>query len=386
MPGCHGQCCHLGGAVIRIKNTISTTVACLFMHMVFAQHAHTTEQPAISQADLDELVGEHSLFSGSVIVAQEGEPVAQVHHGFADRNSGRKNSSQTLYSIASVGKMFTAVAIVQLVEANKLRYETPVVDIIPELAERISGSITVDHLLRHTSGIGRISGVDDATLNSLASNTDYFALVVSKGIGSDGPGDFSYRNENYQVLGEIIARVSGQTYETYVRERIAKPTGMMGPVFDPGERGDDIAHHYMAVDFETWWNSEESIVAKNADEFIHRAPQSTPSAGGGAYVTAMDMIKFAAALRSGVLVSPESLRHMCPADFNRPTDKRRYGRGCTVESGPRYVRTGHTGSTAGIQARFYLYPERGIDVIVLSNHDEQAAPVFREIDRLIQAH
>ena len=112
--------------------------------------------------------------------------------------------------------MFTAAAIAQLVEAGKLAYETPVLDVIPELGDRISTVITVDHLLHHTSGLDRVSDVDDATLDALRSNSDYFALVLSKGVGSDGPADFSYRNENFQILGEIIQRISGQPYESYV--------------------------------------------------------------------------------------------------------------------------------------------------------------------------
>lgn len=355
--------------------------------MTCTQQDEPAERLAISQSSLDALVVEHPMFSGSVILAQDGEIVASVHTGYADRESGKLNDAQTLHSVASVGKMFTSVAIAQLVEADKLAYDTPVLEVIPELVDQISTAITVDHLLHHTSGLARISGVDDATLDALRSNSDYFALVLSTGIRSDGPSEFSYRNENYQILGEIIERVSGQSYEAYVRENVASPEGMTGPFFGRRDLANSqpIAQHYLAVDIDTWWNSEEAIVAGSVDDFIHIAPPSTPSAGGGAYVTAQDMILFATALRKGTLISLASFEAMFALASGDTVPGRGYGRGCLIEVSEHGMRVGHRGSTAGIQARFFLYLEQGIDVIVLSNHDEQAAPLFDDIDKLLRA-
>ncbi len=360
-------------------------MACTSISTACTQQVEPSEKLIISQSSLDALIVEHPMFSGSVIVAHDGEIVASVHTGYANHESGRLNNAQTLHSVASVGKMFTAVAITQLVEAGKLAYETPVLDIIPELGGRISTAITVDHLLHHTSGLDRMSGLDDATLDAVRSNADYFALVLSTGIRSDGPAEFSYRNANFQILGEIIERVSGQSYETYIRENVANPAGMTGPVFMRRDRVEKqpIAEHYLAVDFETWWHSEEPIVAQSANEFIHTAPPATPAAGGGSYATALDMIRFASALRDGTLISPASFKAMCALAPGEIALARSYGRGCSINVGKQGTRVGHTGSSAGIQARFFLYLEQGVDVVVLSNHDEQAAPLFGKIDSLI---
>lgn len=350
------------------------------------QEIETPDHSIISQSRLDDLLIQHPMFSGSIIVVQDGKITAAVHIGFGNRESGMMNDPETLHSVASVGKMFTAVAIAQLVEAKLLDYDSPVRDIVPELVQQLDGTVTIDHLLHHTSGLQRIRNVDDATLDALESNADYFGLVLSSGISSEGPSDFSYNNSNFQILGQIVERISDQSYESYIRENIADPAGMTGPVFTRMDRAGElpIAEHYLAVDFETWWNSEESIVANSVDDFTHTAPPGTPSAGGGAYATALDMTRFAAALRTGTVMSLESFNEMCSLDSIVDVPARGYGRGCSINVTEQGARVGHTGSTAGIQARFFIYREQGIDVVVLSNHDEQAAPIFGAIDSEIR--
>lgn len=352
------------------------------------RHTASADEPIVSQEGLDALIVAHPMFSGSVIVAQNGKITASAHTGIANRESGKQNDAQTLHSVASVGKMFTAVAIAQLVEADKLAYETSVLELVPELRGQVSAEITVDHLLHHTSGLQEMSDADDATLDALQNNADYFQLLLSSGVRSDGPAEFSYQNANFHLLGEIVARVSGQPCEDYIRDNVADPAGMTGPIFTRRDRAgpQPIADEYMAVDFETWWNSEDPIVANSADEFIHTAPLHTPSAGGGSYVTALDMIRFATALRNGTLISRESFAAMCGLAPEEVASGRGYGRGCSISIDEHGTRVGHTGSSAGIQARFFLYLEQGLDVIVLSNHDEQAAPIFRDIDGLIRAN
>ncbi len=326
------------------------------------------------------------MFSGSVVVAQDGKVTASAHTGYENRETGKLNSAESLYSIASVGKMFTAVAIAQLVEAGKLAYETPVPEVLPELEDQINAAITIDHLLHHTSGLTRMSGIDDDVLDAIQSNSDYFALVLSTGIRSAGPGEFAYRNANYFVLGEIIDRVSGQAYETYIRDHVGIPAGMSGPFFIRRDRvgAQRVSQPYLAVDFQTWWDSEEEIVTNDVDDFVHTPPVVTPAAGGGAYASAGDMLRFATALTDGTLISPASFEAMCAAAPDQAEDNSGYGRGCAFIVDEHGARVGHTGSAAGVHARFCLYLEQRVHVVVLSNHDGQAAPLFGEIDNLLR--
>ena len=98
------------------------------------------------------------------------------------------------------------------------------------------------------------------------------------------------------------------------------------------------------------------------------------------------MIRFATALRNGTLISSESFNANCELVKDGVAVSRGYGRGCLIRMDGQNSRVGHTGSTAGIQARFFLYTRRGLDVVVLSNHDEQAVPVFTAIDSLIRVN
>jgi len=348
-------------------------------------HSGNTDKTVVSQTALEALIEEHPLFSGSAVIVQDGAITAIAHAGIADRDTGQMNDAETLHSVASIGKMFTAVAIIQLVEAGQLDYDMPVTDIIQELGDRLPKTVTVDHLLRHTSGIGRVTDVDDATLDALRANSDYFALILASEVSSEGPADFSYRNENYQILGEIIQRISNDTYESYIRKNIADPLGMTGPVFVRRDLDHShiIANHYLPVDFETWWNSDGHFEVQSASEFAHAAPPATPAAGGGSYVLATDLVRFANGLKTGQLIAKKSFEAMCGLSNNGPTVSRSYERGCEIRAYDDEIRVGHTGSAAGIHARFFMYRNSGVDVIVLSNHDGQAAPLFDYIDQIV---
>jgi D-alanyl-D-alanine carboxypeptidase len=113
---------------------ISLAVAfCILSLTACTQKTGIADKPVISQSRLDDIVAEHPMFSGSVVVAQDGKIVAGVHAGQADQEFAISNDAQTQHSIASVGKMFTSVAIAQLVEAGKIAYDMPILDVVPEL-------------------------------------------------------------------------------------------------------------------------------------------------------------------------------------------------------------------------------------------------------------
>jgi hypothetical protein len=96
------------------------------------------------------------------------------------------------------------------------------------------------------------------------------------------------------------------------------------------------------------------------------------------------MLRFATALTDGSLISPASFKAMCAPAPGRAEGNSGYGRGCTFDVDEHGTRVGHTGSSAGVHARFFLYLEQGVEVVVFSNHDGQAAPLFGEIDKLLR--
>lgn len=327
------------------------------------------------QALVDEALARAPLFSGVALVSRHGRIVGQSVRGLADRTSGVENTPQTLFSIASVGKMVTAEAIDGLVQRGMLSLGTPVSRILPELATGFPDGVTIDALLRHRSGLNVAYAPSDEALEALADSHDLYSLYVELGLSSDGPAGFRYNNANFVLLGEIVARLTGQPYETYVRQQVLRPQELDTPVFIrlDAQATRPIARPYMPVDYETWWNSDSSIHGHSAADYTHLAPAATPSAGGGALATAADMARFIARLADG-----EIGVRLC--GVVSAAEESGYARGCSVRFGAYGRRYGHTGSTAGVQARVFAYPDQGYEIVVLSNHDGEAAPVFEALE------
>jgi CubicO group peptidase (beta-lactamase class C family) len=344
--------------------------------------APSLQQPNFNQAALDQILSEHPLFAGSVLVAWQGRVIASGDVGQADRSAGRANGPMTRYSIGSIGKLVTAISVAMLVRDGSLQWTTPVVDIIPELAGRLPRTVTVDHLLRHRSGLDGLPDLDDAVLGQVRDNHDRLSLIVESGIDSSGPSDFAYRNENYQILGEMVARVSGRSYEDYVTASLLAPLRIRGPVFMSAEaqnESPDVARPYLPVDFATWWASETSITPASADAYAYVAPASASSAAGGALMSGQDLLALLVALAEGAYGDGVSTEVLCEPTLLAIDVRRRYARGCETTRSGDLLMMGHTGSTAGVQARAFIVPTERVVVVVLSNHDDQAAPVFDAI-------
>lgn len=254
-------------------------------------------KPQDIMRSLNNTIANNPLFSGSVVVSCDNKIVAEAHKGFQNRETKILNSGATAYSIASVGKMMTAVAIQQLIEVGKISLEDTVVSLLPSLQPHIPTTITIEHLLMHRSGFSRIQASDEA-LDKVNSNHDQFLLMLSTGISSKGSGKFGYRNTNYITLGEIIETYSAQSYEEYIVEHIGNKLDWTGPVFarrskqDKQGVRDATATPYLPVDFDTWWNSEDEIIGKSAAEYHHVAPETLATAGGGLFLTAADLARF----------------------------------------------------------------------------------------------
>jgi len=182
---------------------------------------------------------ENRLPGAAVGVVHGSELAYACGVGFADVHKRRSCDPQTLYRIASITKTFTATAIMQLRDAGSLGLDDPVVTIIPELrkVQHPFGpveSITIRRMLSHESGLqrdppgtdwGRKAG-DGSVERTLSRAAEISTLVPVS-------CENKYSNLSYQVLGEVVARVSGVSYPQYVRERILDPLGMRSTSFDP---------------------------------------------------------------------------------------------------------------------------------------------------------
>lgn len=328
------------------------------------------------QRTLNQLV-EADEFSGAVLVAKDQNILFQQAYGMAHQSYGILNRIDTKFNLGSMNKMVTAVAIVQLVEQGKLTFHDPVSKHLLDYPREIAEKVTIHHLLTHTSGMGSYWNARfHANWADLRTVDDYLQLFRDDPLAFEPGEKFQYSNAGFIVLGAIIERVSGQDYFTYVREHIYEPVGMLHT--DAYEMDRSIPN--LAVGY-THLNNVGELEAGPRRNNLFKSPVKGGPAGGG-YSTVEDFFKFSLAIRSHLLLSPESTVNLLEGKVARP-DKPdityAYGWQNVFINGHRIV--GHSGGAPGISAQFDLYLDLGYMTVVLANYDTVIAPRVANILR-----
>ena len=303
-----------------------------------------------------ETLADAGAFSGVVLIGKRDSVLFERGYGWANLEDSIPNSPASRITIASIGKMFTATAIGQLIAAGKLRFDDTLGKVLPEYpnADR-ARSITVRQLLGHTAGLGeQFSAMSPAVANR--------PLLFPPGTG------WSYSNEGYVVLGAIISKVSGQSYDDYLREHIFGPAGM---THTGNFSADDIVPH-RAVGYRH--RADDPLGVR--PPYGNRTFTGKGGAAGGAYTTARDLWLFSRALIAGRLVPPAIRDTLWTGRSPLPWDQnQKYGYGVIAQSyGDRTV-VGHGGggSGTGIDNEIRFFSDGSYTVIVLANIDPPAA-------------
>lgn len=178
---------------------------------------------------------QHSVgqFDGAILVAVGGKTLYRTAFGEANREWHDSNTVDTRFRIGSITKAFTAILIMQLVERGELRLDAKVADYLPEFAPSFGPQVTVRQLLTHTSGLPDFNSFPDFFRQVQSGSLDEPAILDRIGQYKllAPPGTkFSYSNDGYVVLGAIMAKVTGKSYEQSVLDRIAKPVRMNATV------------------------------------------------------------------------------------------------------------------------------------------------------------
>src|SRR5262245_29143984 len=333
-----------------------------------AQHWQAFEAYVRERADAGE-------FSGAVLVTRAGEPVVRRAYGLADREADRSNTAETRFNIGSVGKMFTGVAIAQLVEQGRLAFDHPIGEYLSGLPDEIATEVTIDQLLTHTSGMGDFmrNGYPQAA-KSARNATDLLRLVISEPLQFKPGTRESYSNSGYVVLGAIIEAVTGQSYYDYVRQHVFEPAGMTRTDwFPPGKDMANTARGYMRVD-----DAGRPLPPPGPGEVAQPdgtladnsavVPWGNPS--GGAYSTVGDLQRFCQALLSNELLGADLTGTVLAGKVTIPGPggvKTGYGFTDATMNGVRIV--GHGGGAPGVAAAVDIYPDLDYIVVVLANYD-----------------
>ena len=232
-------------------------------------------------------------FAGVVLVAKDGKPQFEAAYGPADRQRQTPITTDLRFNLASIGKAFTKVGIGQLVQQGKLRFTDTVGGLLPGYPNKDAHPATVEQLLNHTGGIANFFGPDfDATpKDRFSSNADYFAFVAPKPLTFSPGSRNAYCNGCYVVLGEIIAKLSGQPYERYIEQQVFTVAGMTTAGFvSYGDPATALPYTRQRGDGTT----PESAIGLHGRR---------GSAAGGAFARAADLLAFDQAVRGERLLN-----------------------------------------------------------------------------------
>lgn len=308
-------------------------------------------------AVLDRLVRD-SDFSGCVTVFDAGQTVFDECRGLAERNFHVPVDHQTKFHIASVGKMFTAVAIAQLVEAGKLSWNDTLAQRVPEYPDpMVAKKITVWELLHHTAGLGDFMVPEYFEhAERYVNPVDYLGLIARQPkVGEPGKG-VSYSNAGYVLLGRIIENVSGESYFDYIQHHIFEPAQMTSSGFDSEDEivpGLAVGYYHDDGVFSRTWKA-------NWVQSIHKGGPA-----GGGYSTNADLLRFADALHAGKLIKSATLAKMFDGEL--PSGPGAIGAGIDERlSHGRRIR-GHQGGIEGTTADLEMVWDTGAAVALTSN-------------------
>ena len=318
---------------------------------------------------------EADVFSGAVILAKDGIPVYKAAFGMANKDFDAANKIDTKFNLGSMNKMFTAVAIAQLVEKGKMSFEDSLSKFIPDFPDKESAEkIKIKHLLTHTAGLGGYFSEkwDKTSRAEFRTVDDMMRMAKEDEKLLFEPGTrWRYSNTGMLVLGKIIEIVSGQSYYDYVRENIYKPAGMTNT--DCYEL--DKVNHNLAVGYDKEYTDNGITFGNNIFMHVLRGgPQ------GGGYSTVEDLLKFDRALRSNKLIGAEYVKILTTAkpELNSPN----YGYGFQIDAEAKSF--GHSGGFPGINSNLEMFRETGWTAIVMSNYSRGGQPVIQKMRNLIE--
>jgi CubicO group peptidase (beta-lactamase class C family) len=312
-------------------------------------------------------------FSSTVLIAKAGKAIFSRAYGWANRERNEPNRVKTRFQLASLSKMFTGVAICQLVEQGKLFFDDSIHKILPEYPNAaVADKVTVRHLLAHTSGLGDFLDKKDYQVaeSHLKRPADFFPFFAGDPPAFEPGDDEQYSNAGYIVLGAIIEKTSGQSYFDYVREHIFQTAHMVNAGFN--DAAADIAG--LATGYgNDGWNSQFKGGLQGSP-LLRKGDVSTGrgSAAGGGYATAEDLFRFGEALVHNKLLNKASTLRVLSGkgqlgEAGFVPSQEAYGFHYDVMNGKHII--GHNCGSAGVSTRFDLYVDQGYQVIVLSNFD-----------------
>lgn len=336
---------------------------------------------------------EQNAFSGVVLITQGSSQLFAGAYGYASRSWKVPNSLTTRFDTASVTKLFTAIATLQLIDRGLLAFDTPVIDSLGLHNTAIAPTVNVFHLLTHTSGIAddaeEESGEDYADLWKTRANyavtetADFLPQFAYKPPNFPPGQGCRYCNCGYVLLGLLIEKASGLSYRDYVRQHIFVPAGMLHSDFFRM----DVVNDEVAEGCDPLRDEHGKIVAWKKNIYAY-PPIGSPDSG--AHMSAADLDRFLRKVKAGTLLSVQSTAaFFTPQVLHHVQDdwKQMYGYGIefAVDRTGKIIFAQKEGNNAGVSAVIRHYPDQDINVLLLANIQHGAWEPLRTIHRLLTA-
>jgi len=319
----------------------------------------------------------------ALLVQKDGRTLFRKSYGVRDLRTLARIDPKTNFRLASCTKQFTAMAIMLLVHDGKLRYDQKLADVFPEFPP-YGRTITIRHLLTHTSGLPDYEELmevaDKAKLAWTAAHQiqddEVLGLLEHQDHGKFAPGtSWSYSNSGYVVLGLVVAKVSGERFGRFLRDRIFEPLQMKNTLAYVSGQNSPSERAYGHT--------------KEGDEFVESDQSSTSATlgDGGVYSNVVDLAKWDLALRNGSLLNREEMkagqmavRLLDGSEPHWPTEPGgdnlnpgkpvSYGFGWFLDPYKGRARTWHSGSTQGFRTVIDRFTKEHLTIVILCNRTD----------------
>ena len=319
----------------------------------------------LSFSNLDELdqylfkKSKGNEFSGAIMIAKNGNPVFKEAYGFASKENDIPNKIDTKFNLGSINKIFTTVAITQLIEKGKLSIDDPIGNYLDMFPKDIAEKVTIRHLLNMRSGWGDYwaNKYYLANKDQIRTVSDYIKFIKDIPLDFEPGTNFQHCNIGYEIAGAIIEKISRMDYYDYIKKNIYDVAGMnLSESYFRNESVENLATGY--TNLTPQGQTSRAFQSNNLDMLPLRG---TPAGGG--YSTIGDLLKFDKALRSGELLNAKYTQYVISRFNGSPGDQH------SPPSKPFRV----AGRAPGVVTFLGLDFQSSYSIILLSNYDQDVA-------------
>jgi len=303
---------------------------------------------------------QYGLFNGSALVSENGKVILQKGYGSANMEWNIPNQSDTKFRLGSITKQFTALLIVKLAEEGKIKLDVPITTYLPDYPKETGDKITTHNLLTHTSGIPNYTSAPNF-MNEKARNpyspSDFVKTFSSLPLEFKPGEKFAYSNSGYFLLGYIVEKISGKTYEQYLQETIFTPLKMINSGYDHS----DIILKNRAAGYE-----------KTGKKFVNASyiDMSIPYAAGSLYSTVEDLYLWDQGLYTNKLLSEKSMESLFKPYIAQGNEAYGYGwflKDATKSAKEKVKVVEHGGGINGFNTNISRVPSDKILIVLLNN-------------------